>query len=76
MRSHASAAHPDQVDLTGLQLANWLETCIRRVITLPQDPITANTGRLPHCAAGLEPAVPGAERIPGFLADEIPEFEP
>jgi hypothetical protein len=46
MRNHASAAHPNQVDLTGLQLANWLETCIRQVITLPQDPITAHTGRL------------------------------
>jgi len=46
MRNHASAAHPNQVELTGLQLATWLETCIRQVITLPQDPITANTGRL------------------------------
>ena len=46
MRNHASAAHPNQVELTGLQLASWLETCIRQVITLPQDPITANTGRL------------------------------
>jgi hypothetical protein len=46
MRNHASAAHPNQVELTGLQLANWLETCIRQVITLPPDPITANTGRL------------------------------
>jgi hypothetical protein len=46
MRNHASAAHPNQVELTGLQLATWLETCIRQVITLPPDPITANTGRL------------------------------
>jgi len=46
MRNHASAAHPNQVNLTGLQLASWLETCIREVITLPQDPITATTGRL------------------------------
>ncbi len=46
MRNHASAAHPNQVQLTGLQLAAWLETCIRQVITLPQDPITADTGRL------------------------------
>jgi hypothetical protein len=46
MRNHASAAHPNQVELTGLQLASWLETCIRQVITLPQDAITANTGRL------------------------------
>ncbi|MGA4683566.1 hypothetical protein [Micromonospora sp. AB353] len=46
MRNHASAAHPNHIQLTGLQLANWLDTCIRQVITLPQDPITANTGRL------------------------------
>lgn len=46
MRNHASAAHPNQVELTGLQLATWLETCIRQVITLPQDRITADTGRL------------------------------
>ncbi|MFE0529823.1 hypothetical protein ACFW0V_19705 [Micromonospora parva] len=46
MRNHASAAHPNHVQLTGLQLASWLDTCIRQVITLPQDPITANTGRL------------------------------
>ena len=46
MRNHASAAHPNQVQLTGLQLANWLETCIRQVITLPPDWIAAHTGRL------------------------------
>ena len=46
MRNYASAAHPNQVQLTGLQLASWLETCIRQVITLPPDPITADTGRL------------------------------
>jgi hypothetical protein len=46
MRNHASAAHPNQVELTGLRLASWLDTCIRHVITLPQDPITAHTGRL------------------------------
>lgn len=46
MRNYASAAHPNQVELTGLQLAMWLETCIRQVITLPVDTITAQTGRL------------------------------
>jgi hypothetical protein len=46
MRNHASAAHPNQVELTGLQLAGWLETCIRMVITLPLDWIAAHTGRL------------------------------
>ncbi len=46
MRNHASAAHPNQVDLTGLQLVAWLETCILQVITLPLDNVTAETGRL------------------------------
>ena len=46
MRNYASAAHPNQVNLSGLQLAGWLETCIREVITLPPDWIAANTGRL------------------------------
>lgn len=34
-RNWASAAHPNQNALTGLQLANWLETCIREAIALP-----------------------------------------
>lgn len=46
MRNYASAAHPNQVELTGLQLAAWLETCIRQVITRPYDEVTAQTGRL------------------------------
>ncbi|MFF6823682.1 hypothetical protein [Streptomyces longwoodensis] len=46
MRNYASAAHPNQVELTGMQLAAWLETCVRQVITLPYDTITAETGRL------------------------------
>lgn len=32
MRNWASAAHPNQNDLTGFQLIAWLETCIREVI--------------------------------------------
>lgn len=46
MRNYASAAHPNQVQITGLQLATWLETCVRQVITQPLDTITAETGRL------------------------------
>ncbi|MEV6825660.1 hypothetical protein [Amycolatopsis sp. NPDC051102] len=46
MRNHASAAHPNQVTLTGLDLANWLQICIREVITTPPDTVTATTGRL------------------------------
>ena len=32
MRNWASAAHPNQNELTGLQIVTWLETCIKEVI--------------------------------------------
>ncbi|HBR75035.1 MAG TPA: hypothetical protein DEA78_15330, partial [Cyanobacteria bacterium UBA11159] len=32
MRNHASAAHPNHNELTGLQLISWLETCIKEVL--------------------------------------------
>ncbi|HPG41520.1 MAG TPA: hypothetical protein PLP19_10385 [bacterium] len=35
MRNWASAAHPNQNQLSGLQLISWLETCIKEVISLP-----------------------------------------
>ena len=35
MRNWASAAHPNQNELSGLQLVAWLETCIKEVISLP-----------------------------------------
>lgn len=42
MRNWASAAHPNQNELTGLQLVSWLETCIREVIGQePSGPVIA-----------------------------------
>jgi hypothetical protein len=35
MRNRASAAHPNQNEITGLQLIGWLQTCIVQVINLP-----------------------------------------
>jgi len=46
MRNHASAAHPNQVTLTGLDLANWLQICINEVINTPPDTVTATIGKL------------------------------
>lgn len=46
MRNHASAAHPNQNDLTGLELVTFLQLCIREVINTPPDTVTAHTGRL------------------------------
>jgi len=33
MRNHASAAHPNQNDISGLQLLSWLQVCIREVLS-------------------------------------------
>lgn len=46
MRNWASAAHPNNSDLTGLQLITWLETCIREVICLPLENITVRINTL------------------------------
>jgi len=35
-----SAAHPNQNEITGLQLTSWLETCIKEVISLPLSNVT------------------------------------
>lgn len=35
MRNHASAAHPNQNEITGLQIVGWLQTCIREVLAEP-----------------------------------------
>lgn len=46
MRNVASAAHPNDNDLTGLELVTFLQICIREVINTPPDTVTAHTGRL------------------------------
>jgi hypothetical protein len=40
MRNYASAAHPNQNQLTGLQVVTWLQTCIREVLAKePEGPV-------------------------------------
>ncbi|MGY6499744.1 MAG: hypothetical protein ACXIVQ_02430 [Acidimicrobiales bacterium] len=46
MRNYASAAHPNQNEISAMQLLGWLETCITQVITLPETPVVAETKRL------------------------------
>lgn len=46
MRNWASAAHPNQNQLTGLKLISWLETCIMEVISLPLPDIVIKTKEL------------------------------
>jgi hypothetical protein len=46
MRNWASAAHPNQNNISGLQLVSWLETCVREVINLPLSNIVVEIKRL------------------------------
>ena len=46
MRNWISAAHPNQNEITGLQLVSWLETCIKEVISLPISNIAVETKKL------------------------------
>ncbi|QKJ64226.1 hypothetical protein [Flavobacterium sp. M31R6] len=46
MRNWASAAHPNNSEITGLQLVSWLETCVKEVITLPISNITIRIKQL------------------------------
>ncbi|WP_407485008.1 hypothetical protein [Elizabethkingia miricola] len=46
MRNWASAAHPNNSEITGLQLVSWLETCIKEVITLPISNVTIRIKQL------------------------------
>lgn len=46
MRNWASAAHPNQNEITGLQIIAWLETCVKEVISLPISSITIEIKKL------------------------------
>ncbi|WP_406292166.1 hypothetical protein [Embleya sp. NBC_00896] len=46
MRNHASTAHPNIEELTGLKLAEWLETCIKEVFQLKPRNVVAEIGKL------------------------------
>lgn len=71
MRNHASAAHPNQNDLTGLELVTFLQICIREVINTRPDTVTADTGRL---LANIKKAVldrPAVNAAAAFF-DQLP----
>ena len=46
MRNWASAAHPNQNQITGLESITWLETCIREVISLPMSNVAIEIKKL------------------------------
>jgi hypothetical protein len=78
MRNNASAAHPNENELTGLELVTFLQTCIREVINVPPDTITAHTGRLLSNIkkalldrAAVDEAAAFFDQLPGDRADTL-----
>jgi hypothetical protein len=66
MRNWASAAHPNQNEITGLQLIAWFETCFKEVISLP---LSTNAAHIKHLLASIK-----AGPITKIEADEIAVF--
>jgi hypothetical protein len=69
MRNYASAAHPNQNEITAMQLLGWLETCITQVITLPETPVVAETKRLLVNVKSRKLSVQRAAEISEFFDD-------
>ena len=69
MRNFASAAHPNQNEITGLQLLSFLETCILQVIALPESTVVAEVGRLMRNLKVNVLAQSDAVTIATFFAD-------
>lgn len=66
MRNWASAAHPNQNQITGLQLISWFETCVREVITLPETNATAQIKTLLANMKAHALDTTGAKQVSGF----------
>jgi hypothetical protein len=73
MRNWASAAHPNQSEITGLQLISWLETCIKEVISLPASNVTIEIGKLLNNIKSKEISLKDADNISSFFARLSPE---
>lgn len=69
MRNWASAAHPNNSQITGLQLVSWLETCIKEVIILPISNVTIRIKQLLQGIKGLPISDTEAEEISLFMVD-------
>ncbi len=73
MRNYASAAHPNQNELTGLQLVSWLETCIKEVINLPQENVVVEIRKLLGNIKENEITEAEARQIGAFFTELTPD---
>lgn len=71
MRNWASAAHPNQNQLTGLQLISWLETCIKEVISLPLSTIAIEIKQLLANIKNNSLSAEDARQIAPFFANLV-----
>lgn len=73
MRNWASAAHPNQNQLTGLQLVSWLETCIKEVISLPLSSIAVEIKKLLANIKQNSITADDAKQIANFFVQLAPQ---
>jgi hypothetical protein len=69
MRNWASAAHPNQHQITGLQLIEMLETCVIEVITLPLSNVVTEIKQLLANIKTNKISEPEAKQIAVFFAN-------
>ncbi|MCF1466517.1 hypothetical protein FS764_06265 [Agrobacterium vitis] len=69
MRNWASAAHPNQNQITGLQLIGWFETCIKEVITLPETSATTQIRALLSNIKAHQLEKASVNQVSGFFVD-------
>jgi virulence-associated protein VapD len=69
MRNWASAAHPNQNQITGLQLISWFETCVKEVITLPETNTTTQIRALLANMKAHQLDAAGAKQVSSFFVD-------
>ena len=78
MRNHASAAHPNQIEITGLQIISWLETCIVEVLAKQPSGPVIEVQRLLHSLrteqlteSDVPPIATGLESLPEELSGAL-----
>ena len=74
MRNWASAAHPNQVALTGLQLVGWLETCVREVLAKEPSAPAIQVQQLLHNVRTQVLSAADVPLIAGRITDLPPEI--
>ena len=69
MRNWVSAAHPNQNEITGIQLVAWLETCIKEVISLPLSTNSIEIARLLQNIKNTSISANDAKQIATFFVN-------